>query len=357
MTSSSSPITAAVALQGHSLFWTPDYLEPSAGVGQLPLVFWLADALRPRAALSLGGSAGVVHLGLCQTAQRLALDCDCHFHLAQPPSEAFMRRSTGEYAAYSRPLGPLEDLDDSSLELICVHVTDTARGAEIDWHRLRSKLTPAGVMMIYGAGVDAPHAPLPRLATAPLEGGSSLWLGQGGRASLLLFAPEVPTALRDLSDLATPQGDATALDAVKALLEHQAQHLELELHRRSLPLLSPDPTAPALPAPQTLEEARAQIALLVESHATDLDSLGDQLARHGDEIAALKGEHQHALGQLQAELARKDTMLETLNQRLGEMQQTDSTPASPPDNTPDSASEPAVRRGLGRLREALYQSR
>ncbi|MBW3245423.1 hypothetical protein KUV57_22485 [Epibacterium sp. DP7N7-1] len=313
-----SPISAARALQNHSLFWMPDYLTESAGVAQLPLVFWLVDALRPNVVVSLGGHEGVVHLGICQAVQKLALDCTCYFHLAQPAGETFMRRCQDSYRECSRPLAALKDVPDGAVDLACVNVTDVARGEEIDWEKLHRKLSSCGVLLIYGAAVDVPHHPLPAAAVALLSGGSRLQLGGGADAAVLLFAATPPAGVAALAALGEVDADPAGAAAVTALLRNQGRLLELERHRRALPILAPDPTAPELPEPQTLEEAKAQMAQLVELHASDLEQFGAQLEGHGEDIAALKAAHQKELADAKAELARKDMMLETLNQRLGE---------------------------------------
>lgn len=314
----SSPIAAARALQDHSMFWMPDYLDVSPGVAQLPLMFWLAEALRPKMAVSLGGQAGVVHLGICQAAQKLALDCSCYFHLVQPAGETFMRRCIDSYREYSHPLGALDDLPDGAVDLICVNVTDIARGEQVDWENLHRKLSACGVLLMYGAAVDVPHHPLPAAAVALPKEGTRLQLGAGADAVILVFADAPPAGVAALAALGDAGADPADAAAVTALLRTQGRLLELERHRRALPLLAPDPTAPELPEPQTLEQAKAQLAQLVELHASDLEQFGTQLESHGDEIATLKAAHQQELADAKAELSRKDMMLDALNQRLGE---------------------------------------
>lgn len=300
------------------MYWMPDYLDVSPGVAQLPLVFWLAEALRPKTAVSLGGQAGVVHLGVCQAAQKLALDCSCYFHLVQPGGETFMRCCKDNYREYSRQLGALDDLPDGAVDLLCVNVTDIARGKEIDWENLHRKLSNSGVLLIYGAAVDVRDRPLPASAVALPKGGTRLQLGAGMDAAILVFAAAPPPGVAALAALGDTGADPADTAAVTALLRTQGCLLELERHRRALPLLAPDPTAPDLPEPQTLEEAKAQLAQLVELHASDLEHFGAQLEGHGKHVATLKAAHQQDLANAKAELAHKTTMLEELNQRLHE---------------------------------------
>ena len=73
MTSTPVPTTSLpVALA--SMFWQPDYLEPSAWMEHLPFAFWLMEAQRPRSFVELGSHHGTSYFAFCQAAARLALD-------------------------------------------------------------------------------------------------------------------------------------------------------------------------------------------------------------------------------------------------------------------------------------------
>jgi len=61
-----------------SMFWRPDYLEPSAWTEHLPFAFWLMEAQRPRTFVELGSHHGTSYFAFCQAAGRLGLDVRCY---------------------------------------------------------------------------------------------------------------------------------------------------------------------------------------------------------------------------------------------------------------------------------------
>ena len=64
-----------LALQ--SMFWRPQYLEPSAWMEHLPFAFWLMEAQRPRTFVELGSHHGTSYFAFCQAADSLGLDARC----------------------------------------------------------------------------------------------------------------------------------------------------------------------------------------------------------------------------------------------------------------------------------------
>ena len=67
----------ALPLALQSMFWQPEYLEPSAWMEHLPFAFWLMDAQRPRTFVELGSHHGTSYFAFCQAAGRLGLDARC----------------------------------------------------------------------------------------------------------------------------------------------------------------------------------------------------------------------------------------------------------------------------------------
>ena len=61
-------------LSSRALFWRPRFLADSASLHHLPFLFWLADTLRPKSFVSIGGGDGVAYFALCQAAEKLDLD-------------------------------------------------------------------------------------------------------------------------------------------------------------------------------------------------------------------------------------------------------------------------------------------
>src|SRR5690606_25550909 len=61
-----------------AVFWKPDYLRPSPWLEHVPMLFWLAEAVQPRLAVSVGEGGDVSHFALCQATDRLRLDAACY---------------------------------------------------------------------------------------------------------------------------------------------------------------------------------------------------------------------------------------------------------------------------------------
>lgn len=313
-----SVLAAVEILENHSLLWEPAYLDKSVGVPQVPLAFWFMDLLRPRKVVSLGGGSGVIHAAVCQAAKALALECDCYFHLSQPPGEAFMRHCTSEYSDYSMPLLDLASIPDAGVDFISVHVGDSQRVGEIDWASLRAKMSDNAIMLIYGDALES----LPRLAYSSPDNGHALRLGAGSDASHLIFSGNPPGAMLDLLD---EKSGTTKKSSLLKLLARQTRLQDLRYLTQFIPPLMPDPTAPEFPTPETLEEAKSQIGRLIEIHAEDLEVLAERLKEKDEVLISREAERDREISKLKAEMARKDEILDQLNLRLGELAQERST--------------------------------
>lgn len=293
----------------HCLLWSPDYLARSAGQAHVPLMFWLVDLLKPRQTLSLGGAEGVVHAAICQAAARNALNCDCRVHLLHPANERFIRHISKHYADFSLPVGDLADIEEQSVDVITIHVTSSERAKEIDWDAIYGKLAETGVCVIYGPSLEQ----IPRHALHGAEQKDLLHLGESERAARLVLGTKAPSVLRELIENHTAKSD------LEKLLSHRADFLEQANAVRDFPPLMPDPTAPEFVEPMSLDEARAQIAHLIELHATDLETLAARLEQERTTQNAREEEHLSDVARMEEELKRKDVMLEALNQKVSEL--------------------------------------
>jgi len=147
--------------------------------------------------------------------------------------------------------------------------------------------------------------------------------------------------------LATVGTETAQYRAFEALLRRQATYLDLQCKLRQAPALAPDPTAPELPKPASLEEANAQISLLIERNAEDLDHFAEKMERERDQISRLTAEHRAELIGLKEELSRKDAMLDQLNQALADMHEKSSQMTTTEQRVDPSLSKRLLRRAIG----------
>jgi len=61
-------------LEADSLFWSPDYLEPSAWTEHIPFSFWLIENFKPGVIVELGVYNGSSYFSFCQAIERLNLN-------------------------------------------------------------------------------------------------------------------------------------------------------------------------------------------------------------------------------------------------------------------------------------------
>jgi hypothetical protein len=61
-------------LKANSLFWSPDYLEPSAWLEHIPFSFWLIENFKPDNIVELGVYNGTSYFSFCQAVERLNLN-------------------------------------------------------------------------------------------------------------------------------------------------------------------------------------------------------------------------------------------------------------------------------------------
>lgn len=66
-----------VTFSSQAPFWRPHHPANSPMLGQLPFLFWLIEAARPRTIVQIGLGDGVVYMALCQACERLGSDAVC----------------------------------------------------------------------------------------------------------------------------------------------------------------------------------------------------------------------------------------------------------------------------------------
>lgn len=66
-----------VPFSSQAPFWRPHHPAASPALGQLPFLFWLIEAAKPRTIVQIGLGDGVVYMALCQACERLGSSTVC----------------------------------------------------------------------------------------------------------------------------------------------------------------------------------------------------------------------------------------------------------------------------------------
>ncbi|PCJ07325.1 MAG: hypothetical protein COB16_11620 [Rhodobacteraceae bacterium] len=303
----SPELAALAALRDCSLCWQPEYLTPSAAVPILPLLFWLSEVLQPQVTVSLGGQEGVAHLALCQAAARLALDTRCLVQLEGPDPVRF---HDARQAYSSDRSGPVlvggDGFSAVSAAVLTVHLGRCPTQA-IGWMPWLQHLPPRGAAVFYGAGT----AEMERLEPVCPAGGTLLRLGLPDAPVLLALGSDMPKRVTELL------GSTELQESFNGFLMGLGARLQQRVCRHLI--LSPDPTAPLLPVPQNLEEARAQITRLIEMQAEDLDCLAQHLQDQEKLATQRQLQQRAALAVEQAEVARQRNIVARLEAGVADL--------------------------------------
>lgn len=308
MTQAVSSDLAALRLLGHSsLCWQPEYLAPSAALPTLPLLFWLSETLHPQVTVSLGGHQGVAHLALCQAATRLALDTRCLVQLQGPEPGPFRTARQGYSSERSAPvLAGRDGFAGVATAVLTVHLEQRSTQA-IGWMPWLQHLPPRGAAVFYGVGA-AEVKMLEQIRPAATR---LVSLGSPEVPVLLMLGPDMPPQLSELV------GDPEARDSFNGFLMAQAACLQQRAGRR--PALEPDPTAPQLVVPQTLDEAKAQIVQLIETQVEDFECLAQHLQDREDAAAQNQAQQHAAWAVEQAEVARQKNIVARLDAGMADL--------------------------------------
>ncbi|WP_447955848.1 hypothetical protein [Vreelandella sp. EE7] len=147
-----------------SMFWQPEYREPSPWLEHLPFLFWLVEALRPTQAVGLGVDL-VPHFALCQAVTRLRLGAHC-YAIGEANSEQQVRME--EYGAEHfggtsqwvsvNPTRAIQQFDEASLDLLLLNVASDDDSIDYLLDRWASRLSSKGVVLLPGIAKREPGA-------------------------------------------------------------------------------------------------------------------------------------------------------------------------------------------------------
>lgn len=92
-----------ISFSSQALFWRPHHPAASPALGQLPFLFWLIEATRPRTIVQYGIGDGVVYMALCQASERLGSGAICRGVQADEPllSPAMRAQHDARYSDFS----------------------------------------------------------------------------------------------------------------------------------------------------------------------------------------------------------------------------------------------------------------
>ena len=136
-----------------AVFWKPDYLRPSPWLEHVPMLFWLAEAVQPRLAVSVGEGGDVSHFALCQATDRLRLDAACYLVAEQVPDDLSQRNE--HYASFAQclempALAAADQFSDQSVDLLVLDSKAEKLQEQIDaW---LPRMSAHSVVVLAGVG-------------------------------------------------------------------------------------------------------------------------------------------------------------------------------------------------------------
>ncbi|SJN11492.1 Glycosyltransferase [Halomonas citrativorans] len=140
-----------------SMFWQPDYREPSSWLEHLPFLFWLVEALRPQQVVGLGVD-DVPHFAVCQAASRLRLGARCYMvgeDVDEKAANEIHAYASDHFSAISQwlqtnPARAIEQFDEGSIDLLLLHISPDDNSVDYLLDRWLSRLSSQGVVVVPG---------------------------------------------------------------------------------------------------------------------------------------------------------------------------------------------------------------
>lgn len=137
-----------------AVFWKPEYVAPSAWIEQIPLVFWLVEALRPASVVTIGVGSGVQHLAACQAIERLRIDAASYAIGTDALPEFLLRHE--HYGSFSEHLDltaarAANRFSDNTVDLL--FVDGASESVDVDLQQWLPKLSARSVLVINGVSM------------------------------------------------------------------------------------------------------------------------------------------------------------------------------------------------------------
>ncbi|MFG6668732.1 hypothetical protein ACGK9R_16720 [Halomonas sp. HNIBRBA4712] len=145
-----------------SMFWQPEYKEPSSWLEHLPFLFWLVEALRPSQTAVLGVEL-VPHFALCQAITRLRLGGHCYaIGEASDQQRASLEAYGSENFAgtslwiNTNPKRAIQQFGEATIDLLLLNVPADDDSIDYLLDRWTSKLSPQAVVLLPGISKREP---------------------------------------------------------------------------------------------------------------------------------------------------------------------------------------------------------
>ena len=222
------PAEGAFPFSRRELFWRARYLRQDAGLPHLPFLFWLVSEMRPRRAVTLGVTSGVLHFALCQAVDKIGSDTLCHGlgawsdeDGAAGPPEGVVAHNADHYGDFSS-LAATDDehgagrFADGSVDLLIVEGPPAGAGLESVARSWLPRLSERGVVFLPGAdGLDREAAERFGIQRGPQR---RIRLEHGGGLTVLLTGAEQPERIERLAALEADSPGEVAIHRLLARL-------------------------------------------------------------------------------------------------------------------------------------------
>ena len=154
-----------------SMFWKPEYIEPSFNhwIGHMPFAFWVVEALKPNCIVELGTHYGNSYFCFCQAVERLGLvtssfavdTWEGDIHMGAYGNEVFSQVEThnlGRYSGFSTLVRSTFDqalphFEDESIDLLHIDGTHTFESVRHDFETWLPKLSKRAVVLFHDTNV------------------------------------------------------------------------------------------------------------------------------------------------------------------------------------------------------------
>ncbi|KZY41207.1 hypothetical protein A3731_12250 [Roseovarius sp. HI0049] len=259
-------IDGLLELVGHPLSWAADYLDDSAALPALPLIFWLTELFRPDAVLTVGGTTGTAHLAFCQAANRLNLSTRCCNADCAATGVAAFETARSAYKGL-RPVGGEAEIGEAeNFALLAANLSEDAARRDRDLSRVATHLDGAAAVLLYGPGLSEGL-----IAGVQPPDRTVMVFGRSAPQMALVLAPGVPSPLSELAALPADSAERRAFDT---FLDRQGRMHRLDLMARGA-------------GPRPLESTR-DIAPPPSRHSEDVERLLAKLIEFEEDRIALR---------------------------------------------------------------------
>ncbi|MBT2801123.1 hypothetical protein J7J49_07285 [Halomonas sp. ISL-56] len=298
-----------------SMFWQPDYREASPWLEHLPFLFWLVEALRPQQAVGLGVDS-VAHFAVCQAASRLRLGTRCFMvgghetPAGKQDAEAIRAYAADHFATISQwleatPTRAIDQFDDSSVDLLLLHVEADDNSVDYLLDRWLSKLSSQGVVVVPGVSRREPGCLVFRAFETLKARYPHFVFHHAGGLGVIAVGNDLPPLLKNLLGALESVASTQVVQDVFARLGRSCQDKVTVRYQQALS--------------QALEARVNEQASNLATAEQRVQDQSEQLQRVGEEREKLKvrlEQQESRFAQERGRLAERVSSLEEFNDEL-----------------------------------------